>query len=443
MKVNRATREEVGGATVPAEARRPRGRPLFLLAAAAWLALILAATLMPREGTTHPESLTPVLCLVCGETGAVDVLYNLILFLPLGFALRMAGFRSGRIVLLCFCLTFAVESAQYWIIPGRDASLSDVLTNTTGGAAGVLLANVLPIVLDPEGSALAILLGLSTLIPAGVLGLSAWLLRGAPPHSLWYGQWAPELGQYDRFQGRILSATLGGDPLPIGPLRQLPTRDPGPVRIPFTLSATFVTGVPPADLAPVVSVFDEHEQKVLLLGQRQDRLEFEARIRGEDYRFRPLRLSLPRAAPLRAGDTLRAEGRFDNRFFGLDVFGKEGDRSRALAISPAFGWVLITPITWPLGEEVRVATALWLALLWIPLGFYQGRWMHRSGRSGSAALAVTVGAGLGAALIVAALTRAAGLAPNHWSELAGTAVGTWIGFLAAASRIVARIAGRV
>ena len=344
---------------MPAEAPFRDTRTLCRLAALAWLAVILVATLMPRGGSTHPERLTPVSCLVCGEAGAVDVLYNLVLFMPLGFALRLAGVRGGRIILLCFCLTFAVESAQYWIVPGRDASLSDVLTNTTGGAVGVLLANLLPTLLAPAGSALVILLGLSAFLPTGTLALSAWLLRSAPPHSLWYGQWAPELGQYDRFHGRIVTASLGGEFMPGGPLRRFPTIEPGPEKIPFTLASTFITGAPPAELAPIVSVFDEHQQKVLLLGQRADRLEFEARIRGEDYRFRPLRFSLPGAIPARAGDTLRAEGGFDDRVLRLAIEESGVTVSRGLDVSPALGWVLIAPIAWPIGPRRR-RTGPWI-----------------------------------------------------------------------------------
>jgi hypothetical protein len=416
-------------AEVPPRDRRTPYRVVAL----AWLAVILVATLMPRGGATHPENLTPVLCLVCGEAGAVDVLYNLALFIPLGFALRLGGLKSGRIILLSFCLTFAVESAQYWIIPGRDASLSDVLTNTAGGAAGVLLANILPILLDPVGPALAILLGLSTLLPAGTLAVSAWLLRSAPPRSLWYGQWAPELGQYDQFQGRIVTAELGGRFMPGGPLRGFPTREKGGPEIPLVLGATFVTGAPPTELAPIVSIFDEHQQKVLLLGQRGNRLEFEPRIRGEDYRFRPLRLSLAGVIPADIGDTLRAEGGFDDRVLRLAIRGPGVEGSRSLKISPALGWVLIAPLPWPLGREARAVNALWLVLLWAPLGFYLARAVRGSGRASRPVIVCVAAAG--AALLIAGLTHAAGLPRNHWSELAAATIPILLGFGATSPRV--------
>jgi hypothetical protein len=391
--------------------------------------VILVATLLPREGTTHPESLTPVLCLVCGEAGAVDVLYNFFLFIPFGFALRLGGMRTGTVLALAFLLTLTVESAQYWIIPGRDASLSDVLTNTAGGVAGALLANLLPVLLNPRGPALSLLLGLSALLPVGTMALSGWLLRSAPPRSLWYGQWAPELGQYDRFHGRIVTAELGGRFMPGGPLRQFPTSTPGPERVPLRLGASFVTGPPPLELAPIVSIFDEHQQKVLLLGQRGNRLEFEPRIRGEDYRFRPLRLSLAGVIPARIGDTLRAEGGFDDRVLRLAITGSGVNASRELKISPALGWVLLAPIAWPVGGEVRVLTALWLALLWAPLGFYLAQAVRGSGRASRPV--VLIAAAAGAVLLTAGLSYAARLPRSDWSELAAAAIAIPLGFGAA------------
>jgi len=233
-----------------------------------------------------------------------------------------------------------------------------------------------------------------------------------------------------------VTASLGGEFMPGGPLRRFATLEPG-VKTAVTLAATFVTGAPPDELAPIVSVFDEHQQKVLLLGQRADRLEFEARIRGEDYRFRPLRFSLPGAVPAAAGDTLRAEGGFDDRVLRLGIEGSGVTASRALEISPALGWVLVAPMTWPIGGEVRVLTALWLAFLWLPLGFYAGRRIRSSGPAAVAGL--MLGAGAAAALVTFALTKAASLPNNHWSELAAAALGIWIGGWVGSLRILNRV----
>ena len=58
------------------------------------------ATLTPTAGSGRSGARTPPWCLVCGELGAVDVLLNVALFVPLGAALRFRGTRSGRIAAL-------------------------------------------------------------------------------------------------------------------------------------------------------------------------------------------------------------------------------------------------------------------------------------------------------------------------------------------------------
>jgi len=98
--------------------------------------------------------------------------------------------------------------------------------------------------------------------------------------------------------------------------------------------------------------------------------------------------------------------------------------------------VLIAPIAWPIGGEVRVLTALWLGFLWLPFGFYMGRRIRRSGSAPSVRL--MLGAGTVAALVTFALTVAAGLPRNHWSELAAAALGAWIGGAASSLRVLDR-----
>ena len=43
---------------------------------------------------------TPVYCIVCGDTGSVDFFLNILLFVPLGLGLALAGFSWRRALLL-------------------------------------------------------------------------------------------------------------------------------------------------------------------------------------------------------------------------------------------------------------------------------------------------------------------------------------------------------
>src|SRR5213594_3407894 len=109
-----------------------------------WLVVILGVTLVPLEATDRP----PILCVLCGDGALADGVLNAALFLPLGAALSVAGWRPWRTIALGALLSCGVETAQF-VIPGRDPSLSDVLFNTLGTALGVVLAHTAPAVWRP------------------------------------------------------------------------------------------------------------------------------------------------------------------------------------------------------------------------------------------------------------------------------------------------------
>jgi glycopeptide antibiotics resistance protein len=82
--------------------------------------------------------------LAAGRTHLVDIIRNILFFVPLGFALSalVVGLRSwlqAAIVLLSgFVLSLAVESAQL-CLASRFAALADVVTNLLGTGMGLLL----------------------------------------------------------------------------------------------------------------------------------------------------------------------------------------------------------------------------------------------------------------------------------------------------------------
>ncbi len=74
----------------------------------------------------------------------VERMANVLLFAPAGLLLCAALPGVSRLVvwLLCVAGSVAVEAAQY-LLPGRDSTPVDVVTNATGAAIGVLLHAVL------------------------------------------------------------------------------------------------------------------------------------------------------------------------------------------------------------------------------------------------------------------------------------------------------------
>ena len=128
---------------------------------------ILVATLRPA-GTTLASGWS--LSQDSGETAQ-----NLLLFIPLGAALVLAGIRPLRAIAIGAGLSFTVEFLQQWI-PGRDPNVDDILCNTISTAIGAGLVRSAPrwLTVPPRRAAWQ---SLATALAAAALWLgTGWLL---------------------------------------------------------------------------------------------------------------------------------------------------------------------------------------------------------------------------------------------------------------------------
>lgn len=401
----------------PAPGRRGR------LIAVLGLAFILAMTLTPQPQNVELVARTPLWCLRCGDLSGMDILLNVILFVPLGFGLRLAGWPRRRVLLAAFALTFLVELTQYFFIVGRDATLSDILTNTTGGLLGVALADRVALLLWPGPQAARWLAAGAGAFWLALQTLTAWGDGVTLPARPYWGQLAPELGQFDRFRGTVTEAKVAGEPMPSA---RLP--DPRGVRERLLagagLEARAVSGSPTAHLAPIVSVFDEGQQEITLLGQWGTDLVFRIHTRAWSLGLRGPALRLARALPSDSGRPFTASGRLSDGYLEIVADTGSGPRTRRLGLSPSFGWSLVLPFAnYAFGSGVRLLTALWLGGLLFPVGYWAAR-----GRAGVPAptpllVGITIAAGLAGA---AALFR---LPPVHWSEWLAAGAGAGAGWL--------------
>jgi hypothetical protein len=389
------------------------------------------ATLQPEPQNAQLAAATPFTCLLCGDLGGVDVLLNVLLFLPYGAGLRLAGLARRQAILLIVLTTGSVELTQYLFLAGRDASLSDLLTNTVGGAIGIGLAEHWRALLLPDPSRARRLAVLAAALWLGVQAVSAWALTPSLPPTAYWGQRVPSLGQFDRFGGTLGQAWLVGEPMPSHRLpHSAAVRDALLAGRP-ALAATIETGPPTARLAPIASVFDEFQHEIVLLGQRGSDLVFRERLHAADLRLRTPAVRLPAALPPGPGVALRVFGTRAGGRYQLSVEGSGQRRAWQVAASPSWGWSLLVPFgRYAIGPEVHLASAGWLALLLVPLGYWTARSAARGPPEHGAAaalvaaalVAVTVSAG------VALTGRLAGLAAPHWSEWLGAAVGVTSGW---------------
>jgi hypothetical protein len=401
----------------------PQRRRGGLLVLASLLA-IAGATLiaLPRQADAVAE--TSPWCLVCGSLGLVDVLLNIGLFLPLGAALRLRGLRLPVVAAVACLVSLGLELLQS-MIPGRDPSLSDVLSNTVGGALGGAAAvwgHHLSRPAPRTAAALSVFWGMIWLIQTAAVGA---LLQPSLPRTWYWGQLAPELEQFEQFDGHVRSAAAGPNMLYIGRLeasaevrRRLLRGEP--------LRATTTPGSSTPGVAPIVSIFDQQQREIVLLARWGDDLVYRLRTRAVDLRLRPPAVRLP-AAFSGAEGFLDVAGRWapDQGTVALTLDAAKHSVRRAVRLSTQWGWSLLLPFPYAHGTESPSLTAAWVLSWMVLLGYWSSTWSRPAVLGGAAIAALGLGA----------LPLLLGLCPAMWSEWAAAALGLAAGGLLANRRV--------
>jgi hypothetical protein len=378
-------------------------------------AFVLVATLTPVRDVRGMALATPLLCLICGDYGGADVAANLLLFLPLALGLRLSGQSWGRTVLVCGLLSFTVELLQLRIVSGRDASLSDLLANTTSAAIGATLGGILPHMVAPRPRAAAVFFAGGTALLLLLLAASAWLLAPWVPDSPLSSRWAHIAPGFDAFTGGVEAVHLDGAPMPPdGTPSDSAALRRGLAAGSFALEADVISGVPVADRSWIY-MLQVASDRALMLSQLRREARIDVPARALRFRMFLPAVTLPEGLPERAGVPVRltASGRDGRVRLTSDYAGQE--RSVELAISPAYGWIMVLPFDLATGTRVRWITALGLALAALPLGF----WARQTGRP----VAALVGLAAALVLALAVIPAAGGFSPVHWSEWMAGALG--------------------
>lgn len=393
--------------------------------ALAGLAFIAAMTLRPEPGALP---VPPSPCILCGTFGVQDIILNVLLFVPYGFGLGLAGGRAPawRAVAIAAGTSLIVELLQVGIVVGRDASLGDLVTNTLGGGLGILLARTWRCWVVPTPPQARRLVRGGLLAWLAIVALTVWGARRALPDTLYWGQWAPELRQFDHFPGALVDASIAGAPFPRGVMGDSPAFRARLLSDSVLVEATVVPARPTTRTAPIVSVFDLYRARILLLGQDGRDAVFSLRTVADAARMRApaVRLANVFPADARGADTVRLAGGVVHR--SLVVRATSGGRVREhrLALDPGLGWSYLVPFDYAVGREGPLLAALWLAALLVPIAY----WGARSGGAREVPwLAATLVLGLAVAPPLLG-GRAASWAA--WlGAIAGSAVGWMVGGL--------------
>lgn len=211
----------------PAPARSPRAvhlrRAVGLALTLTALGLIAWATLQPGPGALNPRPID-----------LADRIANVFLFVPLGAGLALLGLGAARALVASLLLSCSVELIQLYL-PGRDASLYDVLSNSLGAGLGALLWRTLAARPQHWRAHLAFT---CTILLFTALG---WLARPAVLPGEHLLQWQPPTGTGARWTGKLERLTADRAPVWMGftrtgPLQQIVDGAPLYAQLRFGLS---------------------------------------------------------------------------------------------------------------------------------------------------------------------------------------------------------------
>jgi len=358
---------------------------------------ILVATLY-SSGTALPLGWT--FYIATGDQAVAEVIQNLLLFMPFGASLKIAGMRPGHAIATGSALSFTVEFLQQWI-PGRDPSLGDIVCNTVGTALGVLLVVSAPIWLwaPPRRSALQAL-------AAAALAVLVWIGTGVvlqpifppPPLREVGAPEAPALSHWDDYPGKILGVTYAQ----------------GVLRV-----EAVAPSVPPHRGSPLAAIVNPQNTNAVILAVYGTDLELRYHMPAVRLRLSqpPLRWRGALAA-IAPGDTFTAATGHEGGTICMLV---NHEWRCGLGYTIGDGWKLIFyPEHWP-DWQLRVINTLWIAGCVVGVGYWAAR--GRGRRGGGVAIAIVI-----AALLMVPLVTGLKATPIHeWiGALGGLALGWFL-----------------
>ena len=398
----------------PVPARRWRGL------AVAGLAAILAATLYPLPAAAGLVDQTPLLCLICGENGGTDVILNLLLFAPFAIGLRLSGWSWVRVTLACAIVSFGVELCQYLGIPGRDASLSDLLTNTAGGSAAAAMAPLLRVALAPgEREARHLVLwGATSWIAFSMF--TAWLFSPFLRDAAALSEQSTFSHREFAYEGDLRSAILSGDSMPEGWLDAKASSRIADLfaQERFDIRVDVVSPLPPKNREWIYRVGVGPAQ--LIVGQQGTSVVVEVPRRLALLHVYNPALRLDGGAPDTIGVpfSIVAGGRGQHVWLESTVNGRT--RRADLMLAPTMAWGLVIPFGYAFGSEAKWITMLWVAALMAPLGL----WGASTGRPSTTILilATAIAVGLG---LTPWLSHAGPVPARDWFAAMAGAVAGW------------------
>jgi VanZ like family len=341
----------------------PRFRWASKLAAGTTLVILLVTLVPGSQSVGGPARI----CLMCTDYALADALRNLVLFVPFGMGLVGSGWALRRVVLLALLLSASVELAQVFLIPGRDANPTDILSNSLGAAIGGSIVRAWPLWGRPVGKRATVLAIVALLVGVTVLLGSLMLLRIAPTDGVYYGQWTAELRNMEQYRGAVLGARIGDREVSSGRQIDSPAlRDRLMGREDIVIRA--IAGPAPRNLAPVFSIADHLQRQVLIVGIDDSDLIYQPRMVATDARLDQPYLRAERLLDhVEVGDTVEIALRWTGETYCFSVDERE---ACGIGVGIGRGWSVLEFSDGVIEELQPLLDLLWLALLFLPMGYW-------------------------------------------------------------------------
>jgi hypothetical protein len=395
-----------------------RRRSAFL-AAVFIVAAILLLTLWPLPEQSWQAARSPLSCLVCGDQGTQDVIQNVLMLLPLGLVLGLGGVRPRIAALIAFLLSLAVETLQYTVVPGRDASLSDVITNTAGAALGAWLAPRLPLLLRPSQRAARPMAMLAVLLWSGAWLFGAWAISTDPGHGGWRGRVANDLPGAPPFNGEVVAAFLDGTALAVVPAALPPEVEHAFARDSFVLEGSVRPGPAIAPKENIVTIIDGRggattsSNLVMVFNRASTMGIIGFRLNSSRLRLRTPAFPLGRIFNVPVNEEVRFRVSRVAGILRASAQGVGPELSTKYRLGPELLWSMIASRTPRPTALWNLEAFLWAAVLLGVAGFWGGR----SGRVGVLAGAFMIAVAV--QWVVPRMQPVSAQSPLGWSMLLG------------------------
>lgn len=331
------------------------------------LALIAFMTLRPTAQVVS----TPAFCIICGALGGVDFTLNVLLFVPLGIAMRWALGPLRIVAAIGIATTLLVETLQWRLIPGRDASIGDLVANTLGTMAGAWIAVYGPRWLTATGAAARRYAGAFAIITCFLVWASAWLLQPALPRHLLWAQFTPHKPNMDQFQGEL--GVVEFNDRPLRPNQVLaPAQTVDSVSRGLSVRAILEGPVPSTSRPAYIVRIANGLEESFSLTQRGERVAFRTHIAASRLRLRAIVAGLEDALPvsnrpLGGKGVLAIVGNSSQRAIVIRREQPGDETTVTLRRTVGLAWALFFPLDIAITPRWFMANAFWLGVLVLPV----------------------------------------------------------------------------